>query len=68
MARVLIIGASRGIGLETVKAALAAGHSVRGLARSAQRIPVRAQHAAIGRWQRLGEFGARQGHRDETQN
>jgi putative NADH-flavin reductase len=38
MATVLIIGASRGIGLETVKAALAAGHSVRALARSARRI------------------------------
>src|ERR1051325_11683244 len=35
MAKVLIIGASRGIGLETVKAALDAGHSVRALARSA---------------------------------
>lgn len=32
---VLIIGASRGIGLETVKAALAAGHQVRAFARSA---------------------------------
>ncbi len=40
MAIVLIIGASRGIGLETVRAALAAGHSVRALARSARRIPV----------------------------
>ena len=40
MARVLIIGASRGIGLETVKATLQAGHSVRALARSARRIPV----------------------------
>jgi putative NADH-flavin reductase len=39
-ATVLIIGASRGTGLETVKAALRAGHSVRGLARSARRIPV----------------------------
>ena len=29
MAKLLIIGASRGIGRETVKAALAAGHSVR---------------------------------------
>jgi putative NADH-flavin reductase len=37
---VLIIGASRGIGLETAKAALKAGHSVRALARSARRIPV----------------------------
>lgn len=33
---VLIIGASRGIGLETVKAALAAGHSVRAFSRSAE--------------------------------
>jgi NADPH:quinone reductase-like Zn-dependent oxidoreductase len=33
---VLIIGASRGIGLEAVKAALEAGHSVRALARSAR--------------------------------
>ena len=40
MPTVLIIGASRGIGLETVKAALEAGHSVRALARSARRIPV----------------------------
>ena len=40
MATVVIIGASRGIGLETVKAALHAGHSVRALARSAGRIPV----------------------------
>ena len=38
MAKVLIIGASRGIGLETVKAALQAGYSVRAL--SARRIPV----------------------------
>jgi putative NADH-flavin reductase len=35
MARILVIGASKGIGLETVRAALAAGHSVRALARSA---------------------------------
>ena len=40
MATVLIIGASRGIGLQTVKAALAMGHSVRALARSARRIPI----------------------------
>ena len=38
MAIVLIIGASRGIGLETVRAALEAGHSVRALARSATAI------------------------------
>jgi hypothetical protein len=40
VATVLIIGASRGIGLETMKAALEAGHLVRVLARSARRIPV----------------------------
>ena len=41
MAKLLVIGASRSIGLETVKAALAAGHSVRALARSAARIPIK---------------------------
>ncbi|AWN44956.1 epimerase [Methylobacterium terrae] len=35
MAHLLVIGASQGIGLETVKAALAAGHRVRAFARSA---------------------------------
>jgi NAD(P)-dependent dehydrogenase (short-subunit alcohol dehydrogenase family) len=35
MSTVLIIGARRGIGLETVKLALKAGHSVRAMARSA---------------------------------
>jgi putative NADH-flavin reductase len=40
VATVLIIGASRGIGLETVTAALEAGHSVLAMARSARRIPV----------------------------
>jgi putative NADH-flavin reductase len=35
MSRVLIIGASKGIGLETTRQALAAGHEVRALARSA---------------------------------
>lgn len=35
MSTVLVIGASRGIGLETVKAALIAGHVVRALARHA---------------------------------
>ncbi len=40
MNRLLIIGASRGIGLETVKAALAAGHEVRAFARSAASIPI----------------------------
>lgn len=41
MARVLIIGASKGIGLATVKRALACGHHVRALARSAGQIPLR---------------------------
>jgi putative NADH-flavin reductase len=40
MAKVLIIGASHGIGLETVRAALRAGHSVRAFARSAATIPI----------------------------
>lgn len=40
MAKILIIGASRGIGLETVKAALATGHNVRAFARSAASIPL----------------------------
>jgi NAD(P)-dependent dehydrogenase (short-subunit alcohol dehydrogenase family) len=40
MAKALVIGASRGIGLETVRAALRAGHSVRALARSAASIPI----------------------------
>ena len=38
MATVLIIGASRGIGLATVDAALKAGYSVRALSRSASTI------------------------------
>ena len=38
MTLVLIIGASRGIGLEAVKLALAGGYAVRALARSAERI------------------------------
>jgi uncharacterized protein YbjT (DUF2867 family) len=40
MTKVLVIGASRGIGLETVRAALRSGHSVRALARSAAGIPI----------------------------
>lgn len=40
MARLLIIGASQGIGLETVKAALKAGHTVRAFARSAEKIDI----------------------------
>ena len=44
MAHLLIVGASRGIGLETVKSALAAGHKVRALARSAGSIPITNSH------------------------
>jgi len=40
MAELLIIGASRGIGLETVRAALRAGHRVHALARSAASMPI----------------------------
>jgi putative NADH-flavin reductase len=40
MAKVLIIGASRGIGLEMARAALRAGHNVRALARSAASMPI----------------------------
>lgn len=36
--RVLIVGASKGIGLETTRQALEAGHEVRAMARSASRI------------------------------
>jgi putative NADH-flavin reductase len=37
----VLVGASRGIGLETVKVALKAGHSVRAMARSASAIRLR---------------------------
>ncbi len=40
MAKLLVIGASRGIGLEAVRCALDEGHRVRALARSADRIPI----------------------------
>jgi putative NADH-flavin reductase len=40
VATVLIIGASKGIGLQAVKCALEAGQEVRALARSARRIPI----------------------------
>jgi putative NADH-flavin reductase len=40
MARILIVGASHGTGLEAVRKALAAGHQVRALARSASTIPI----------------------------
>lgn len=45
MSHILVIGASRGIGLETTKAALDAGHTVRAFARSAP--PVDLQHDAL---------------------
>jgi putative NADH-flavin reductase len=41
MANVLVMGASRGIGLETVKQALEADHAVRAMARSASSIAIR---------------------------
>lgn len=44
MAHILVIGASNGIGLETVKAALAARHRVRAFARSAARIDLRGEN------------------------
>jgi uncharacterized protein YbjT (DUF2867 family) len=40
MAALLIVGASRGIGLETVRRGLALGHRVRALAREADAIPL----------------------------
>ena len=40
MTRVLVIGASHGIGLECVRRALAAGHHVRAFARSANKIAI----------------------------
>jgi putative NADH-flavin reductase len=40
MTKILVIGASRGIGLETVRTALRSGRSVRALARSAAGIPI----------------------------
>ena len=49
MASVLVIGASKGIGLEAVKQALACGHHVRALARTADRIPV--SHPALEKLQ-----------------
>lgn len=40
MGKILVMGASRGIGLETVKALLARGHDVRALARSTTHIAI----------------------------
>jgi putative NADH-flavin reductase len=45
MAHVLIIGASRGIGLETTKQGLEQGHRVRALSRHADKIPI--NHPAL---------------------
>ena len=42
---VLVIGATRGIGLATVKTALSSGHHVRAFARTASRIPI--DHSAL---------------------
>jgi putative NADH-flavin reductase len=42
MPTLLVVGASRGIGLETVRRALAAGHSVRAFARNAAAIEIEA--------------------------
>jgi len=48
MSHVLVIGASRGIGLEVVRQALARGHKVRALARSAESIEL--VDPALERW------------------
>jgi len=48
MANILVIGASHGIGLETVKRALAAGHRVRAMARSAASMPL--QHERLEKY------------------
>src|SRR5262249_29318964 len=40
MTKILVIGTSRGIGLQTVRTALCDGRSVRALARSAAGIPI----------------------------
>ena len=45
MRKILVIGASRGIGLETVKCALERGHTVRAMARGADRIGI--EHPAL---------------------
>ncbi|MGD9784841.1 MAG: NAD(P)-dependent oxidoreductase [Hyphomicrobiaceae bacterium] len=55
MSTVLVIGASQGVGLETVKALLADGHTVRALARSADKIAIedprleKISHSALDR-------------------
>lgn len=40
MAKILVIGASKGIGLETVRTAIEQGHHVRAFARTATEIPI----------------------------
>ena len=45
--RILVIGASKGIGLEAVRRGLGAGHAVRAFARRADRITI--EHAALER-------------------
>lgn len=47
MARILVLGASKGIGLATVQAALKRNHSVRALARSASRIPIHDERLSL---------------------
>ena len=46
--KILVIGASRGIGLETVRCALERGHAVRAMARGAERIGI--EHPALEKW------------------
>ena len=46
--KILVIGASRGIGLETVRVALERGHAVRAMARGADRIGI--DHPALEKW------------------
>ena len=48
MARVVIIGASKGIGLETTRQALEAGHMVRAFARSAADISISDPKRSLG--------------------
>nr|USU32375.1 hypothetical protein NG677_01190 [Methylobacterium sp. OTU13CASTA1] len=51
MAHVLVIGASQGIGLEIVKAALVAGHRVRAFAMSAANMSLSGEGLERFRWQ-----------------
>lgn len=45
--KIAVIGATRGIGLELIKAALADGHEVTALARVPARMPIRDEHLRI---------------------